>query len=410
MRRLTLASSTALGIVVGGVLFNAPRALADLPTIDVASLVQQAKAFAQETGILDVLSTINTVQTTINNGISDLNKALGVGTFGDVQTLLQQGFTQTANYAKAQVGALTQLFDASNTANARFQRDMRNAQIRDEHTPSPLACSSLDGGVSTQSAGMQAFTVAATIAHIHDLRGAASVGMPSHFGQAQAVASMSAEHNGLYCNADDDAAGVCPSGVSNIQDADQQMLSLFGSGTYKDQAAVNTAKDYAINLIQPLAPPALRGDQLASTAGQDAAVRRHSYNARMSLAQSFVDTAIGMQTPSVPLTPIQAQFLQNMGLPAQTNGSWLQVLQIEAERRISDVTWNANLQSMPPASVQREIASEMAMNNYLMFQNYKMQMMHATIDAARLAEDTEREFMPTVRMPTPSMVAASSGP
>ena len=197
MRRLTLASSTALGIVVGGVLFNAPRALAELPTIDIASLVQQAKAFAQETGILDVLNTINTVQTTINNGISDLNKALGVGTFGDVQTLLQQGFTQTANYAKAQVGALTQLFDASNTANARFQRDMRNAQIRDEHTPSPLACSSLDGGVSTQSAGMQAFTVAATIAHIHDLRGAASVGMPSHFGQAQAVASMSAEHNGL---------------------------------------------------------------------------------------------------------------------------------------------------------------------------------------------------------------------
>ncbi len=39
MRRLTLASSTALGIVVGGVLFNAPRALADLPTIDIASLI-----------------------------------------------------------------------------------------------------------------------------------------------------------------------------------------------------------------------------------------------------------------------------------------------------------------------------------------------------------------------------------
>jgi len=30
-------------------------------------------------------------------------------------------------------------------------------------------------------------------------------------------------------------------------DADQQFASLFGSGTYTSQTAVNTAKDYAIN-------------------------------------------------------------------------------------------------------------------------------------------------------------------
>ena len=65
--------------------------------------------------------------------------------------------------------------------------------------------------------------------------------------------------------------------------------SLFGAGTYPDQTSVVAAKDYAINLIEPVAPGALRGDQLASVAGQDAAMRRRSYNARMSLAQSFVD-------------------------------------------------------------------------------------------------------------------------
>jgi hypothetical protein len=102
------------------------------------------------------------------------------------------------------------------------------------------------------------------------------------------------------------------------------------------------------------------------------------------------ETGVGMQTPSVPLTTIQTQLPQYTELPTQSNGSWLQALQIEAERRISDPTWNANLHDMAPASVQREIASEMAMNNYLMFQTYKMQTMLASIDGARLAENTQR--------------------
>ena len=403
MRKLALASSTAIGIVIGAIGFNAVPAAAQLATLDAAALVQSIKTFAQETGILNVLTAINTIQTTINSGISAINTALGNGSFGSVQDLLQQGFTQTSMVLRAQVSAQQQNMDASNTANARFQRDMRNAQIRDEHTPSPQACAALDGGVSTTAAGVQAFGVGAVIAHVHDLRGEAVPGMPSHFGQAQAVASMAAEHNGLYCNDDDLKAGICPNGLSATPNADQQSLSLFGSGTFKDQAAVNTAKDYAINLTQPIAPAALRGDQLASTAGQDAAVRRRSYNARMSLARSFIASTIGMQTPSVPLTPVQAQFLQNMGLPAQTTGSWLQVLQIEAERRISDVTWNANLQSMPPASVEREIASQMALNNYLLFQNYKMTMMNTAISATSLAAETDRTFTPTVRMPAPSI-------
>ena len=161
------------------------------------------------------------------------------------------------------------------------------------------------------------------------MRGEAGPGMPSHFGQAQGVASMTQEHLANYCNADDAAANLCV--LSATPDADQQMMSLFGNGTYADQAAVNAAKDYATHLIEPVAPAALRGDQLTSTAGQDAAVHRRSYNARMSLAQSFVDKAIGMQTPSVPLTALQMQYLTDMGLPAQTNGSWLQVLQIELD-------------------------------------------------------------------------------
>ena len=228
--------------------------------------------------------------------------------------------------------------------------------------------------------------------------------MPSHFGEAQGVASMAALHIANYCNADDVAANLCAA-ASATPDADQQMQSLFGSGTYADQTAVNAAKDYATNLVEPVAPAALRGDQRTSIAGQDAAVRRRSFNARMSLAQAFVDSTIGMQTPSVPLTALQQQYLQNIGLPAQTNGSWLQTLQIESERRISDVAWHTALQTMPPAAVEREIAIELALNNYLQYQNFKLGLMHTTISATHLAEDTERNSQRTVQMPVPSIAA-----
>jgi hypothetical protein len=399
MKRLKLVGSTAIGIVIGAVVFNSLPAFADLPVIDPASILQ-------ETGILNVLNTINGIESDVSKYTNEIFGALGDNTYGTVQQLLQEGFTQNANYAKAQVGAQQQITDASNMAMARFHRDMRNAQIRDEQTVSPNACTALDGGVSTQAAAVQAYDVAWTIGQIHDQRGEAGPGMPSYYGQAQGVASMANEHLSNYCDQNDVAAGLgCT--LSMTPDADQQFASLFGSGTYTSQTAVNTAKDYAINLIEPVAPAALRGDQLASTQGQDAAVRRRSFNARMSLAQNYVDQIIGMNSPSVPLTAQQQQYLQDMGLPAQQTGSWFQALQIEAERRISDVNWAATLQGMPPATVNREIAIELALNNYLQFQLFKTALQTGTINATQLAQTAEHDFSPTVQMPTPSIASGN---
>jgi hypothetical protein len=399
MEKLKLAGSTAIGIVIGAVVFNSLPAFADLPVIDPASILQ-------ETGILNVLNTINGIESDVSKYTNEIFGALGDNTYGTVQQLLQEGFTQNANYAKAQVGAQQQITDASNMAMARFHRDMRNAQIRDEQTVSPNACTALDGGVSTQAAAVQAYDVAWTIGQIHDQRGEAGPGMPSYYGQAQGVASMANEHLSNYCDQNDVAAGLgCT--LSMTPDADQQFASLFGSGTYTSQTAVNTAKDYAINLIEPVAPAALRGDQLASTQGQDAAVRRRSFNARMSLAQNYVDQIIGMNSPSVPLTAQQQQYLQDMGLPAQQTGSWFQALQIEAERRISDVNWAATLQGMPPATVNREIAIELALNNYLQFQLFKTALQTGTINATQLAQTAEHDFSPTVQMPTPSIASGN---
>jgi len=88
--------------------------------------------------------------------------------------------------------------------------------------------------------------------------------------------------------------------------------------------------------------------------------RRHEYNARMSLARSVLDYAIGVQAPTVPLNAQQQAQMTNEGLTPLTTGSWLQALALDANRRFSDVNWAAQLQSMPPASVEREIAHELA--------------------------------------------------
>ena len=52
MRNFSLAASTAIGIVIGGVLFNATPAQADLPTID-------ATVLAAVNAVKGVLSDIN---------------------------------------------------------------------------------------------------------------------------------------------------------------------------------------------------------------------------------------------------------------------------------------------------------------------------------------------------------------
>ena len=354
-----------------------------------------------------MLSTIRTVSTTINDVksfASNILNSLGDNTFGTVQSLLQQGFTQNANYAKAGINATRDIADASNTAMAGFQTQVRQAQIRDEHTVSPEACYALDGGVSTQAAGVQGFDVAWTISHIHSARGRADPGMPSYFGEAQGVASMSRQHLARYCDQKDVDAGLCAAPAATPS-ADTDSASLFGAGTYADQAAIDAAKDYATNLIQPVAPAALRGAQLSSVEGQDAAVRRRSYDARMSLAFRVVDEQIGMGAPAVPITAEQTKYLISLGLPAPASGkiSWFTALQIEAQRRVSGVSWAATLQNAPPATVSREIALELAMTNFLLFQTFKQGQQTNALLATQLAETADRNFSPVARIPIPNV-------
>ena len=405
MTRAKLLTAAA-GFLAGAVAINAIPAAATMPVVDVSAIEQAIK----ETGLLDdiktVMTTISDTENDVKTFANDIFGALGDNTFGTVQQLLQQGFTQQANYVKAQTGAIQQIADASNTAMGQFQMQMRQAQVRDDHTVSPTACAALDGGVSTVSAGVQGYDVAWTIGAIQNSRGQAQPGMPSYYGQGQAVASMAQEHLVNYCDQKDVDAGLCPV-LSPNPDGDTEYGNYAGMGTYSTQGAINTAKDFAVNLIEPIAPAALRGDQLSSITGQNAAVRRRSYDARMSLAANVTIQQIGMQSPAVPITQQQSAYLTSIGLPLPPSGniSWLQALQIEAERRVSDVNWAATLQADPPAAVQREVAIELALTNYLLFQQFKTGLQHGVIAAASLAQSVDRDFAPTSQMPTPSIAA-----
>ena len=330
-----------------------------------------------------------------------LGTLLGSAQFGSVTALLQQGFTQNANYAKAQVDAQSQIVDGALTSNARFQRDIRNASIRDEHTTSSLHCAALDSGQTVTVSGGQSWKVTQSIQDVADMRGEAGPNQPAFYGQSQAIAAIAQLHFARYCSQPEATAGLCS--LSSTPNADQRASTLFGTGTLSGQAGVTAANDYVTNLVQPIVPAALRGDQLTSEVGRDASIRRHAYNARISLARQVLDYAVGIQSPSVPLNSAQQTQMQNEGLTPISTGSWLQVLMLDANRRYSDVNYAAQLQAMPPASVNREIALELASTNYLLTQLLRVGIMHASTAAAHMAADVEHDFAPTAPLSTPNI-------
>ena len=160
---------SAAGVLTGALLFAASPASAQWPVFDGINYALQG--------------VIKTIEETMSNTLSNITKQLELtgplGTIlgsvenGSVTTLLQQGFTQNANYAKASVDAYSQIADGALTSNARFQRDMRNAHIRDEHTTSSLHCVALDAGQSVTGASGSSWKVAQSISDVADNRGEA---------------------------------------------------------------------------------------------------------------------------------------------------------------------------------------------------------------------------------------------
>jgi len=226
--RKQLLASTAAGILVGGILFNAAPAKADgYPVFDYAMNFAMGvfqKAFDKAmTGLSDAVTNIGNI---FDKGITSLG-------------------TQNANYSKASISAQEQIADATNTVMARNARDIRNVQIRDEHVLSPQACASLDGGQAIAVSAGQSWKVGDSISAVTDRRNQGLPGATSWAGQGQAMQASNQLHLSRYCSQNEQTAGLCNDWNRVKENGDQKARSLLGSPSYTDQDAVNTANDYA---------------------------------------------------------------------------------------------------------------------------------------------------------------------
>jgi len=394
MRKSLLASAALGGVLVGGILFNSPDARAILGVGDIVSDPTMATLTqAMQTAITQFISHMETAVTDKLTNIGDL-----------LSDKLTAGFTQTANYAKAQVGAYQQITDASNTAMATYQRDLRNAALRDEHTLSPQACVALNMGQAITVSAGQSWRVRSAIGQYTDRRGEAGPGTPAYAGQGQAAAAITQLHLSRYCSQNEADAGLCTISPAR-ENLDQRASSLMGVPAYAGQDGVNAANDFATNLVQPIVPAASRGDALTSVAGQDAEARRRGYNAKMSLARDVVNDIIASRAESVTLTAEQKQQQADQGLTQTEKSSWLGALELDVNRRAGNVAYAAALQGMPQATLLREVAAELAMGNYIGLANLKVAQQNAALNAALLATATEAERKPTASMPSPQMAS-----
>ena len=125
----------------------------------------------------------------------------------------------------------------------------------------------------------------------------------------------------------------------------------------------------------------------------------------MSLARNVVNDIIASRTNSVTLTAEQKQQQTNMGLTATDTSSWYGTLELEVYRRAGGVEWAAALQAMTPKAVQVEIATELAMSNYIALANLKVAQQNAALAAAQLATSATNELKPAATMPSPQLAA-----
>ena len=243
MSRRSLLASVGL-MVVGGVMFNVVPAYADMPTIDITV---QAAINAMSSAMTNAISSM---EKSLTNAMTDLTNP------ASLSSLLTNGFSQNANYAKAQVGAQQQIADANNEVMSEQMLAFRDAKMRDEQTPSPQQCVALDSGQTAEAASLQGWRAMTSIEQITDARGEAGPGTPAWYGAGQASAATGQLHMKRYCSQDEANAGLCS--TSQLPNADQRASSLFGADNLGDVNGVNAANDFGTTLIQPIPPAALR--------------------------------------------------------------------------------------------------------------------------------------------------------
>lgn len=350
-----------------------------------------------------IVAAIGALESAVGQGLSAVQTALNT-TLNIMNTTLGSGFTQISNYLKAQVGAQEQIADANNMVQARLARDVRNAQLRDNHAVNRQDCLNLEGGQAAVVAVHNGSEVAAALDAGQDPRTQAREGTPSWAGEAQGAQANNNHHFALYCSDAEADAGICTLAAGTQQNADQEAESLFGPETYPDTTSITSANDYVTTLIQPVAPAALRGTALTSIEGQGALPARRSYDAAIALALHIGHEIVGWHSNTVTLSTAQAAEATREGITNTSIGSAFEATELEINRKYSGTDWQSDLQAMPSdKSVLGQIAMLDAQRNWLLWQQFKLDQERALIDANRLSlEAGNRLHISPVPTPDPT--------
>jgi len=351
-----------------------------------------------------IVSAITALQSAMNTAVSTAKNVLN-NSLGLINTGLGDGFGQLSKLSIASITADQKIADANNIVQAQIQRDERNAQVRDQHAVNRQDCLNLQDGAATVVAARSGEQFSAALDGGKNRRTDARQGTPSWTGSGQATQAANNHHFSKYCNDAEAEAGLCSAASDALVNADQHAISLLGPSVYADQDGINQANDYAQGLIEPVAPPALRGDAIRSPQGQSLLPERRAYGAALSLAHFVVDDVQGWRAPTVTLSAAQRAEATREGRTDTEKGSELEALELDINRKLGGTDWQGDLQAMPSdKSVLIQIALLDAQRNQIMLAQLKMQQAQAMMQAAQLStmERDRLAHVTPMTVPTPT--------
>ncbi len=310
-----------------------------------------------------------------------------------------QGITQISNYFKGLMAGIQRTTDASNTANARFQRDMRNAQIRDEHIATPAACEALDESMAAMVGVEQSWVMQHSLGLVTDPRGEGQPGNPAYVGQTNALSANRDFHAALYCSEAEAADGWCQ--LSDYPNADQRAWYMAGRYWFPQQPDIDAAMAYATTLTQPLPVRHVRATELRSHNGQEILAVRRWQNAVWSYARRVTNEVVARRVPTVALNDAQKAQMAAQGLTPGDRGSWHLVMQLAVERR-AGTAYQAALQRMPTGARMIEQANTAGLQLAVQWEIYKkledQNVLLAALASAKAEEGPGGRFQEAIRV------------
>lgn len=252
------------------------------------------------------------------------------------------------------------------------------------------ACATMDTATATTAAANGAQLTARALA-ANDLRKQLYTSNSS-----AVIKKVLDDHNTNFCSAEDAKRGRCGSGGNTpvppeMQNANLNAGSLFapaGGQTYNEKETV-AAKTYIDNVMGPVPMETLPVTVERTDAGKRYLVEDRAMNSVRSMASYSLNQIFSSHTPEDP-----------NGTSAESKISIVGLMQKYVQDRYGNAAYRASLSTLGTEGLLREIAQNMAFQNWLDYYTYlqgeRTEGLLATTLAMNARERSER-LLPTLR-------------